>query len=883
MTDRNKCNILINGVSGGMIFDDPRPVFTFQRNLSEEYDAWQLSVYDSEGTLMWRSEVLPATQVHSRYAGQPLKAKSQYKVNLAVLRKGLNIHSKEVCLETGFLGLPWSAKWIEPEQEPGIPEKEIPVFRHFVPNPDFFGGHARLRPCQEIKKDFILDEMPKRTAVYVSAHGVYEFLVNGKRLTGNVLSPETSCYPKQLYYQKYDILPCLKKGKNTFHITLADGWWIGRIGMSGDSCQYGDRLGLILQAELIMSDGTIQTIASDESFLCRPSFIDYADLFIGERRDFTKTNQDWQALCKIARFPTDNLTAQKTQALAYHQTFDPVYFYTPDGDLMADFGQCLAGVVEVKVQAQKGTKVTLDFCEVLDQRGNFLRNILGRNKDQRDVFVCSSGTTHFYPRFTYHGFRFVRIQGVEKEQITCLKAHAIGTPIQPRGEFFCSDQRLNRLQANICRSMLSNMFSVPTDCPQREKAGWTGDLLTFAPTGCFNFDLSGFIAAWLSNMRDEQFADGAIPVVVPNYPHQEKFQQQMNRDSTSSAWSDACIFVPWYLYRAYGDIRILEDNLAMMKRWLDYVAKRCQERPQHFARLPKAQQDWNDYLWTKGFHFGDWFIPSLIKEGAGIQKISRLTREVVGSSFYAYSVQTFIRILDALIQGNSNRSDLIALKTQYEGLLGLIKEAVRTCFISTDGRIRNDLQGLYVIVLQAGIVEGELKRKVAARLAQLIRENGDRLDTGFVSVPYLLPVLSENGYHDLAVKLLFQTQSPSWLYMVEKGATTIWENWEAIRPDGTVTTSSFNHYALGSVGHWIYRYIGGIRPGLPGYRHTIFAPDIHCGLESAACHVDSYYGRVSCRWYWQGGECTILLDIPPHCTGEFDGRQLSSGHYEFSR
>ncbi len=287
---------------------------------------------------------------------------------------------------------------------------------------------------------------------------------------------------------------------------------------------------------------------------------------------------------------------------------------------MADFGQCLAGVVEVKVQAQKGTEVTLTFLRSSRSKGQFSTKHSWPQQGSAGCVCLLVRNNALLPQIYLPWFSLLRIQGVEKEQITCLKAHAIGTPIQPRGAFSCSDQRLNRLQANICRSMLSNMFSVPTDCPQREKAGWTGDLLTFAPTGCFNFDLSGFIAAWLLNMRDEQFADGAIPVVVPNYPHQEKFQQQMNQDSTSSAWSDACIFVPWYLYRAYGDIRILEDNLAMMKRWLDYVAKRCQERPQHFARLPKAQQDWNDYLWTKGFHFGDWFIPSLTGEGAGIQK-----------------------------------------------------------------------------------------------------------------------------------------------------------------------------------------------------------------------------------------------------------------------
>ncbi len=880
---RNDCNILINGLPGKKITDDPRPVFTLQCNVTRAYDSWHISIFDSAGSAVWESEILPATQMHVRYAGQTLRPKTKYIVILEILNHGAMQRSTETFLETGFLGTAWQAKWIEPEQEPGIPEKQIPFFQHFTQQPDFFGGHDRLRPCQEIKKDFTLDSIPERAEVYASAHGLYELQINGKRVDGNILSPETSTYPKQLYYQKYDISNFLKPGKNTIQTTLADGWWIGRIGMSGDSCQYGDRLGLILQAELFLQDGSIRIIASDDTFFCRTSTIDYADLFIGQRQDFAKSRQPWRKRCKILDIPTDNLTAQKTQALTVHKSFDPVYFYTPEGDLMADFGQCMAGVVEMKVHAVKGSEVTLDFCEMLDAQGNFLRNILGRNKDQRDVFVCAAGVTHFYPRFTYHGFRYVRIQGIDKGQISFLKAHAIGTPIQQRGGFACSDKRLNQLQRNIRWSMLSNMFSIPTDCPQREKAGWTGDMLTFAPTGCFNFDLSGFLAAWLSNMRDEQFEDGAIPVVIPNYPMQELFQQQMNQDSTSSAWSDACIFVPWYLYQAYGDPRILEDNLDMMQRWLDYVARKCREKPDNFDQLPKLQQDWNDYLWNKGYHFGDWFTPSVIREAGGIQKIGEMTRDVIGSSFYAYSVQTYIHVLSALIETNPNRTDLAAQKPVFEGLLKQIKTAVRTCFISDDGTIRHDLQGLYVMVLQAGIVEGELKQKVADRLAQLIHLNGDRLDTGFVSVPYLLPVLSDNGYHDLARQLLFQTKSPSWLYMVEQGATTIWENWEAIRPDGTVTTSSFNHYALGSVGNWIYQTIGGIRLGKPGYQHTIFDPDIHCGLRHATCSVDSYHGKVSCTWSWQDGKCLIDIQIPHHCTGEFDGQQLIPGQYQFIR
>ncbi len=503
------------------------------------------------------------------------------------------------------------------------------------------------------------------------------------------------------------------------------------------------------------------------------------------------------------------------------------------------------------MRAAEQTEVVLDFSEVLGKDGGFIRNIMGRNKDQRDVFVCPAGVTTFRPRFTYHGFRYVRIAGVAHDQIVRVQALALGTALRSTGHFSCSDERLNALQRNIRQSERSNMFSVPTDCPQREKMGWTGDILVFAKTGCFDFDLHNFLVSWLADMRAEQKEDGEVPMVVPCYPAQDRMEREKAGDNSSAAWGDACVLVPYDLYRCYGDKHVLRDNLPMMERWLGFIAAAAARKPEGWDSLTPAQQARNPYLWTKGHHFGDWLIPSFAKEPGGVMNGVAATREVIAACYYAVTVRAFLAVLDALLEEEPSE-DLLEKRARYGALLPKIKQAVREEFISDDGLIRGDLMGMYVLALYADVVEGALKERVAGRLVRMIEENGYRLDTGFVSTPHLLDVLTEAGHKDVAYRLLFQTESPSWLYMVERGATTIWESWEAIAPDGTVTNSSFNHYALGSVGDWIYRNIGGITIGEAGYRHIVFSPDLHCGLAHADCSVQTPYGEASCSWKREG-------------------------------
>lgn len=782
------------------------------------------------GSLCWDSGILP-WQPHLVFT-PPLCPRSRYEALAEVFSGGHRAQATMV-LYTGMMGQIWQAQWIEPEQEAPTLERPIQFFEQFVPMPDHFGGHSRLKPVQELRRVFTLQEIPDRATIYATAHGVYSLWLNGKRVDTRRLAPETTPYPTLLYYQVYDLTALLQPGENTLTVLLADGWWIGRIGLTGDSCQYGDRLQFLGQLELEYADHT-ERIVTDSQFESRPSHIRYADLFMGEKWDLTQKDNPWQA-CRTRDIPKDNLSVQPIAPIKPWTTLPGRLISTPNGEVVVDFGQCLAGVVDLKLYLSSPTTVTLDHSETLDQQGNFFRKILGRNKDQQDVLVCGPGEVVFCPEFTYHGFRYVRLDGITADEIQSIHALVLGTVLEESGTFSCSDDRLNQLQHNIRWSIRSNMVSVPTDCPQREKQGWTGDILAFASTGCFNYDLHNFLDVWLNQMRLEQTQDGGIPIVIPSYPAQTKMQAGTFGGNTSAAWSDACILVPLELYRFYGDKHILQDNLPMMLRWLEFIAH--------------AAADDNPYLWSKGYHFGDWIIPSYQDD---IMGGTAVTGKMIAACQYAVTIRAFTEVLTALGEPTGD----------YEFLLANIQSAIRDTFIHEDGTIDGDLQGLYVMALYSGAAQGELAEKVAARLVQRIADNGGCLDTGFVSVPHLLDMLTEHGYKNVAWKLLYNTKSPSWLYQVVNGATTIWENWNAIRPDGTVTASSYNHYALGCVGDWIYRHIGGLHRIDAGWSRIEYAPDLGCGLDWAECSYQTPYGLAKCAWKKIDGGFEVDVTVP---------------------
>ena len=846
--------IYVNGRVNPLGVDDAHPVISFScETAAKKIKSYSLKV-DFGGFIVFDTGIRPYEgSNYILYEGASLDPVTPYSLFLQVEDEEGKLHAKEGCFETGFLGNVPMAEWIEPVQETAEEEAVLPFKDLLIPNPSFWGGEVRLKEIKQLRKSINIKGPVRRARIYATAHGVYNLYLNGEKVAARRFAPENSAYKNVLYYQTYDVTSALKEGENVIGAYLADGWWIGRLGMSGESCNYGNKLGFWLQAKIEYEDGTKEFVVSDKGFESASSYIRYSDLYIGEKQDASMKDEAWMKPgydasgwkpCIKADYDKGNFCAQPMEGVCAVQELPlKEIITTPKGELVLDFGQVIAGVVRLEIEAKQGDEVILEHGEVLDKEGNYINNILGRNKDQKDVFVCVDGIQTFEPMFTYHGFRYVRVQGIDASQIRCAYAVVIGSQLEKTGFFECSDEDLNKLQHCIDWSTKGNMFCVPTDCPQREKLGWTGDIQVYARTACFNYDMQSFLGAWLMNVRAEQNEEGEIPVVVPNPIKQEQTQRIMSGGSNSSAaWGDACVLVPWYLYEAYGNKKILEENFAMMQAWLGYIKKNCEVKPEGYENFTDEQKARNPYLWTKQYHFGDWLVPSLRDKPGGIDMGVQQSAAFVGASFYAITVSYFIKVCEVL-----GKEDEAA---QYTELLGKIQKAVRDEFIAEDGTINSSqLQGLYVIAVYAGIATGELKQKVIDKLVALIEENGGCLDTGFASVSYLLDVLAQNGHLDTAYSLLYQTKAPSWLYMVKNGATTMWENWRAVLEDGTRTESSYNHYAFGCVGDWIYRHIGGINKAAPGYKKIIFAPDVEaCGLENASCSTESPYGTVALSW-----------------------------------
>ena len=831
----------------------------------------------------------------------------------------------------------WTGSWIEPEQERAIREKELSFAEMAAAEGAGTDGEAHLKCAKHLQRRIDLKngsgDLPVKVLCYASAHGVYDLYINGQKADRRLLAPETTNYEKLIWYQKYDLTPMVGKPGGTeeqacIDVFLGDGWWIGRLGMAGISCNYGDKLGFIMDLELTYPDGSVRTVGSDERFVSCDSFIRYSDLYIGEMQDgrafdfidadqgcLNKEKQSVWKPCYVVPYSTEVLAEQALPGVCVVEKIPCIgYVENPRGELVADFGRVLAGTVKIRVHAAPGTEVILEHGEVLDQEGNYLNNIKGLYKDQKTRYICKGGVQCFAPHFTYQGFRYVRISGIGREDILELQALVYATPFEKLGSFETDHLLLNGLQQAIEHSTISNMISIPTDCPQREKLGWTGDISIFTGTGAFLYDLQDLLKSWLLQMRLDQTEDGEIPVVVPDHPSQDALQRGMSGGTNSSAaWSDCCIFMPLALYRIYGDISFLEDNYDTMIRWLEYV---------------ESQE--NDYLWTGRFHFGDWLVPSLREEPDGVMKGVMATSDIMGSCYYLLAVSAMAQVCDIL--GRSEEACFWRKRSEQIG------QAIRDAYVYEDGRVgvhasewkqcRSDdipategtgeceagtvadgaanepdlqLQGLYVVMLKTGAVtDPAVKERMLDRLVSMIRDSDYTLDCGFSSIGFLLDVLYENGYPDVAYKLLFSEKAPSWLYMIRNGATTIWENWRAIKEDGTVTDSSYNHYAYGCVGDFMYRHIGGIEAMEPGFRKVRIAPDLQCGIRRSRCErklpglPGKEVRKISVSWELDDGNDrrdgnvhgTIRIVIPTDVTAvlELPGttQELEAGEYDLA-
>jgi len=847
-----------------------------QRMMQTAYQV-QVSRLETGNDLVWDSgKVISDNSIHVKYAGVELESRQRYFWHVRVWDENDSPSDWSLVAfwEMGLLTPnDWAAHWIEPKQEPATPEPPINMFQNLgMVSPQEDADYSRLNPAQYLRKEFSAPKNIAKARIYATAHGIYRLEINGVRVGNQELAPEITAYQSYLQYQTYDVTTMISKGTNIIGAVLADGWYRGRIGLPGDSCQYGDKLALLLQLEIEYKDGSRETIISDTDFKSSTGALVYSDIFIGERYNATLENDGWDQPdfddtdwknVNTVNFGFDNLVAQYGEPLRIVQEIKPVAMIkTPKGETVVDLGQNIHGKLHMTVQGTAKTEITLDHSEMLDADGNFMHQIRGRNKDQRDVYITKGDETEVYePWFTTHGFRYVRVTGYPGEPtVDDFVGLVIASDLRDSGSFSCSDEHINQLQENIRWSQTGNFVSIPTDCPQRERAGFTGDAQVFIPTACFIMDVHAFFTRWLRNLQIEQREDGQVPATVPYWKsYIEMFTPIQGGSHTSAGWGDACIIVPWTLYQTYGNERVLAENYATMSRWLDYVQQEAETGiPERLGDLNAESFERQKYLWNTGFHFGDWLIPSLTGGYSNPFDAANATKEIVASCFYAYSTRLMAKIAQVLGKDDDYQ--------HYSDLNEKINKAFEEEYITPDGKLPAHYQGMYVLALKMCVVPVEKRSLLTNQLVDLISHNGWRLDTGFVSVPYLLDVLCDNGRQDVAYKLLFQTECPSWLYEVKKGATTIWETWDAISPDGQVNLASFNHYAFGSVGDWLYRYVAGLDKTQAGYKHIVIQPHPDEHLTHAKATYQSIYGEIVSRWELKDGLLRVEAKIPPNTT-----------------
>lgn len=836
---------------------------------------YRICVWEEDRLLWDTTEVESENTNGILYQGSALKTGTSYQWQVTSCSNyGQETVSDRASFVTGIMEDNfWKASWVES----GLPKKPLTettdsgaVFAGMISSDKY--PEEKLDPPVYFRKEFTISKPVKKVMLYATSLGNYLFHIDGKQVS-NLLAPEYTSYGKHVEYQTYDVTHiCDQPGRHAAGIILSDGWYSGKIGLMGIGHQYGKDNALLFQMEIVYEDGTCEFVCSDEQMKWNNGGYIYADLFVGEYLDYAKIptgfdqigfdDSAWKPV-KKKDYGYKHISAQSIDPVEIVKKIKPTLIYTPKNEAVLDAGENICGYTCFETETPLGIEIGLEHSEVLDKDGNFLQNIMGQNKNQKDRVRTDSDHTVYEPHFTFHGFRYVKITGLPEVREEDFTICVLSSRMDKTGSFCCSNEKLSRLQENIFRSQQGNMLCVPTDCPQRERAGWTGDMEIYAPTAAFNMDIQAFIRRWLTDMRLEQHEDGQIPHVIPDIASNKYVNGSADSHISSAGWGDACVLVPYALYQAYENVEILKNNYGMMKRWMDYVE----------SKAGKSLCEWGTL-----FHFGDWLIPSIMVQTHNPMLTALRTKEEAALAYLIHTANCMAEIAAVL-----ERTDDAE---HYLDLTRHAREVFSKTYVSPDGKMREPLQGLYVLALAEHTLNPEQKKGAVRELCRLIHEAGDSLDTGFLSVPFLLDVLCENGASDTAFRILFQEEKPGWLYALKWGATTIWENWAAVLPDGTRTNSSYNHFAFGCVGDFIYRRIGGLQIEEPGYKKVRIHPDYSCGLDWADVEYDSIHGKISVQWKKETDRILLNVSLPPNVSGivHVGERQMEigNGRYEFS-
>jgi len=836
-----------------------------QRNVIQS--AYQIQVRDGQGELWDSGKVLSDQSLHIPYRGPALRSRQRctWRVRVWDEHGRHSAWSEPGWWEMGLLQpTDWQAYWIEPDWE------EDP---------------ASSNPCPYVRTTFALREQVIAARVYITAHGLYELSLNGQRVGDTYLTPGYTSYPHRLQYQVYDVGDQVRVGENALGVILGDGWYRGELGVFSHRNVYGERLGLLLQLHLLYADGSEEFVCSDKQWRASIGPILKSDLKEGEcydaRLEMPGWNQahfdagSWQGV-RIAGYNLENLVATIGPPVRRKEQFVPVQILTtPAGETVVDMGQNFSGVVKLKVSGPAGTTIRLRHGEALDRHGNFtmehlaLGPLLPPPAQEVRYTLKGDGEEVYTPLFTTHGFRYVKVEGFPgdptRENFTGI---ALYSDLPETGTFQCSDPLLNQLQHNILWSQKSNFLEIPTDCPTRERAGWTGDAQIFAATASFLMQTAGFFTRWLKDLAAEQEANGMVANIVPSSERGlPRATNPITRLNGAAGWGDAAVIVPWTLYQCFGDQRILEEQYASMKAWVEYERQQAQNKygsegytaPRYLEREPLAHEC---YLWDTNFHWGEWLEPNDPLPGMLNTEWTAKTRQLlcaphIATAFFAISA----RLLAEAAQVLGNEDDAREYSALHQG----IKEAYIAEFVKDDGRLWPDRQASYVRALAFDLLPEHLRASAVQRLVELVQGADRHLGTGFLSTPYLCPVLGDNDHLEQAYALLMQDTPPSWLYAVKKGATTIWESWEGIDEEGN-PHHSLNHYSYGAIGNWLYQVVAGIAPGAPGYRHIIFQPQPGGGLTFASAAYQSLYGEIATNWQIDGERFHLTVTVPANTT-----------------
>lgn len=785
------------------------------KNVSQQ--AYEITV-SSNGKTVWKSGKTNSDNSTAVIYGGPIASDTRYDWTVRVWdNDGKVSKPAKSSFSTGITPSEWKAEWIGQANE-GLKEAPKPI---------------------EFKYRANVAKKVKSATAYITARGVYESFINGKRVGNDYLTPGWTAYTKRLQYQAYDVTSLLAKGENEIDAIVAPGWHASGLvwGDTAKRFRYGTDVSLLFQLNITYTDGSKETICSGSDWQMSADGCRIADATIYDGETIDNTAKVSWTDAAVMNHPKDILDQTMDEPVRVWQVRKPVkVLTTPKGEKVIDFGQNLVGWEKVRLQGAKGQKVVISHAEVLDGDGNFYTTNLRAAKALSTYILAGNGVEEFEPCHTFYGFRYIKVEGLDGElNPDDFEAVVVNSGFEDIGTFACSNPVINQLQSNISWGFHGNFVDIPTDCPQRdERLGWTGDAEVFFRTASFLGDVGSFFHKWMTSLADDQHKDGGIPRVIPDcFPDSES--------TFAAGWADCATIIPWQQYQAYGDIEILRQQYPSMKAWVDKMVAKCRH---------------NGFLLNNYDQpYGDWLFWSRENDPSGKSAVT--SPHLIAQCFFAGSADYVRQAAEVLGQ----KTDAI----YYADIAAQARKAYMNEYVSPNGLVSSNTQTAYVTALFFDMLPENLREQAAARLVANIKEYKYHITTGFIGTPRICEVLTKYGYTDVAYKLLLQETCPSWIYPIKCGATTIWERWNSIQPDGRIIggMNSFNHYSYGAIGDWLYRYAVGIRETAPGYRS--FEVDPHAGgnFTWMEASTKSPYGLIKARWEAADNKITALTVTVP--------------------